>query len=235
MSADQQPTFEEWVEYNFTLGPRDFNSTSELSGEARWERQARHSLNPPLLTSYMTRLFEAPAFIADQFSDDQVAKGIWYIFGLGSEYGHALLSGDVPVEARARCVRSIATMYTDLFDRVCGNHGDDIDARSDDRDVDVAVYMIWDMGSGFDSVPVSKEEPLSTAAFEVVETALMKCVTAACQESALHGLGHLIGFLPPTAPSVARATALIDSFLSKRRPPDWLREYAAAARTGNVQ
>ena len=63
----------------------------------------------------------------------------------------------------------------------------------------------------------------------------MKCITSACRKSALHALGHLIGYHAPTAPSTVRAKAMIDAFLAKRRPLDWLREYAMQAREGSVQ
>ncbi|HET9773114.1 MAG TPA: hypothetical protein VFS16_19630, partial [Acidimicrobiia bacterium] len=53
---------------------------------------------------------------------------------------------------------------------------------------------------------------------------------AACQESAIHGLGHRIGRHPERAPAV------LDRWLAADRARDpRLRNYAAAARTGCIQ
>ncbi len=186
----------------------------------------------------MTRLFEAPVFIADQYSDAQIAKGIWYIFGVGSEYTSVFYSDEVSLEARSRCVRAVATVYTDLFDRVCGLRGEDIDAEIEDSDVDGAVYMIWDMGGIEHVIVANAEDPLSLAGFHVLEAALMKCITAACRQSALHGLGHVIGSHAPTEPIALHEPLLYDRLtlpIHAARPPEWLKEYAAAARAGNVQ
>lgn len=229
------PTFEDWVDYVFTFGYPDFAGTSNLDDESQLARQLRYQLQPMVEIEYLTRLFEAPAFVADRFSDQQIGEATWFIFGVGSGYMERVRSDRVPLEPRVRCVRAIATTYTDLFDRVCGLRGEEPDMDRRDLEPDKSVYMIWDMDGIQYALSANENDPLSLACFDVLHAGLMKCITSACRVSALHGLGHGISRMRTGSPMVARAQSMIDEFLAKRRLPEWLREYALAARTGYLQ
>lgn len=187
----------------------------------------------------MTRLFEAPAFIAERYTDFQIADATWYILGSASESIGMMACDTVPPELQIRCVRSVTTLYTDLFDRVCGNHGTDPDSDLlDSAKVDQAVYMIWDM-SGLELFAMFPHNypHLVEPAIEILENVLRRCRTSACRISALHGIGHTLCVLDHDgdASIAARLRAIIDEFANRLDVPDWLLKYAMDARSGMVQ
>ena len=104
------------------------------------------SMDPSLLTSFMIRLFESPSFVAERYTGYQIARATWFLFGGGSGYIHEMRSGAVPSGLQVRCVRSLTTLYTDLYDRVCGRHRTDPDSDLRESDeLDGAVYAMWDL------------------------------------------------------------------------------------------
>jgi hypothetical protein len=190
-----EPSFDEWVEYCFTDGYRDFCGWADEPDDVVTAREERyHTFAPRTITSYLTRLFESPGFIADRYTDEQIADATWFIFGSSaSSYIHDARSPGVPREEQVRCLASVATMYTRLFDRVCGERGSnpDEDLREKTR-LDGAVYMIWDMGGVEGTVLFPGRLPhLEKPGIEVLETILTECRTSACRTSALHGIGHI--------------------------------------------
>jgi len=240
MNAAQPPSFDEWVTYCFTYGHGDFSGTSPDGEEAVAAREARFfGMNAALLTQYLTRLFEAPAFIADRYTDDQIAEATWFIFGCGSGYIGDMRSGAVPQELQARCMRSITTLYTDLFDRVCGRRGTDPDSELHHTvNLDMAVYMIWDMDHLEGAVMFPEKGPhLVEPGIEVLQNVLTRCRTSACLVSALHGIGHIYCThnYNGNKEIARRLRAMVDDFVSRRELPEWLAEYAAHAREGYVQ
>jgi hypothetical protein len=228
------PGFQEWAEYCFTLGQEDFRRYS-TDDEAESRSQRFHELDDRTTVEYLTRLFEAPEWIADKYTDQQIADGTWFIFGVGSDYLTSRTG--VPPDDAVRCWRAISNLYVQLFDRVCGRRGTDPDAKLDLR-VDTAVYMIWDMGHLELSAMFPENAPhLFEPAIQILETALFRCRTAACRQSALHGLGHVAGTHEGKdhPEVVARVLGMIDSFLQRTDVPAWLREYAEQARATSIQ
>lgn len=231
--AEQIPTFEEWVEDCFTYANQDFRNYGEAEGEefaAIEARGQRFAIPNPSLTEYAIRLFSDPGFIADQYTDEQIAEATWFLFGTGSEYFHDFRAKDVGQDKQIEAIRSVRTMYTDLYDRVCNKQGTEPDGQfTNVLPIDKAVGMIWDMDNIEGPALFPKDWPhLTDPSFEVLETALFKCRTASCKGSALHGLGHLHHVHP------RRVENLIDRFLDSPDQPDHLREYAKLARTGCV-
>ena len=89
-------------------------------------------------------------------------------------------------------------------------------------------YMWWEVITwGWDKGDLDAER-LNAKDLHVMEVVL-RLPNLACKESALHGLGHMVGHSD-------RAQAVIDDFLA--RNPDVgpeLLQYARAARTGCIQ
>jgi hypothetical protein len=226
------PTFDQWVTYCFTQGYHD------VVGDFSGDREARHArflmADFELLTAYLTQLFESPSFIAERFTDKQIAEATWFIFGSGCICN--MCDAAVPPSRQIRCVRSITTFYTDLLDRVCGRHGEDPD--SDLRDIvelDGAVYMMWDMNflAGLITLP-EKGPHLVEPAIEILDNVLRRCRTSACRVSALHGIGHV--YDPGRDKAIAaRLREIVDAFTDRETLPEWLNDYAAGARRGAVQ
>lgn len=234
----QSPSFDEWVHYCFTLGYADFNGSSSDSDEVVDARRDRFcNMDRQLLTSHLIRLFESPAFLVGHYTSDQIADATWFIFGVGSEFFHALRSESVPADLQVRAYLAMKTMYTDLFDRICGRGVSQPDDELEDA-IDTAVYMIWDMGTVDSPVSFPEGHPhLVEPSLEVLHHALLTCRTLACRESALHGLGHTI-MMHDRGKHIVIAEScrgMIDEFLSLPDLPRHLREYAAAAREGLIQ
>ncbi|MCW5768956.1 MAG: hypothetical protein KIT19_09750 [Phycisphaeraceae bacterium] len=242
MTDELTPTFDEWVTYCFTQGQDDFSGTSPDGDEAANARTEKFlGMSPLLLTTYLTQLFESPSFVAKRYTDKQIAQATWFIFGHGSCYIGDMRRGDIPPELQVRCVRSITTLYTDMFDRVCGRHGTDPDSDlRDSVEVDGAVYMMWDMDNLEGMVMFPEKGPhLVEPGIEVLEHVLLRCRTSACRVSALHGIGHIYGIHSYSGDGdkaiAARLRAIVDAFMDRDDLPEWLREYAAHAREGAVQ
>ncbi|TVS07722.1 MAG: hypothetical protein EA423_03405 [Phycisphaerales bacterium] len=241
-----RPDFDAWVEYCFVHGYRDWanwhNDPFEVA-DAR-ETEFVWSIDPVVLAEHMIRLFESPAFIADRYSDEQIARAVWFFFSQVSSYFHEIRDcSAIPEPLRDRCIRSVATIYTDLFDRVCGKGPDDSFLGKRDYckaiellpDLDGAIYMIWDMDSfAYAAIRTDEVDAAFERGYAVLEAALMRCKTSACRLSALHGIGHSVRMFEES-PKNDRLRALVDRFLAECEVPGWLAEYADCARFGAVQ
>lgn len=232
MEKHPAPSFDDWVEYCFTQAYVDFSFPSGGSGyeEADVRADKFCCFDPIVLADYITTLFGSPGFIAQRYSDEQIADATWYLFGVASCYFGELFSDAVPTETQVRCMDLVATFYTDLFDLVCGKRGTDPDTDyTNSLSVDVAVYMIWELGNIGGAVMIPGRYPhVAESGFGVLKTVLEKCRTSSCLMSALHGLGHIQMDNPE------RVEQIIDDFLSNRQIPMWLHEYAMRAREGAV-
>lgn len=241
MSAISPPTFDEWVEYSFTQGHADFEACS-AAGEpdAAMERAARFvdDLPAELLARYVLRLFEDPVWVGQRYNERQIAEWIWYFFGIATQTLRTLYEAPLEQDLQIRCVHSVATVYTDLFDSLCCDRG----RRPDEcfiqhRDLDIAVGMIWDMDGGLEYPLFQPQDrpQLFEPTFGVLAHILDRCRTSTCRYSALHGLGHLVCFHRHKDEQIAlRCVGLIDCFLAREGIPDWLADYARVARRGDV-
>lgn len=233
MEKHPAPSFDDWVEYSFTQGYADFHFRYGSPGYEEAEDRAEKfcGFDPIVLADYITTLFISPGFIAQRYSDEQIADATWYLFGVESSYFSDLFSKAVPNETQVLCMDLVATFYTDLFDLVCGKRGTDPDTRyTNSLSVDIAVYMIWEMSliGGAVMFP-DRDSDLAESGFGVLTTVLEKCRTSTCLMSALHGLDHIQMENP------RRVEQIIDEFLSNRQIPMWLHKYAMRARKGAVQ
>lgn len=240
MIGSDPPTFDQWVHYCFTGGRSGFTVHYDDPFEEAGALDAWIcGIDGVLLTEYLTRLFESPQIIDERYSDDQIEHGISFIFGSESGFLFDVRTKKIPEALQIRCIRSIAVLYTDLFDQICGQRGmrPDIDLRDTDE-IDGRVYMIWDMDNIEGTLLFPDVAPhLVEPAIEVLDTALNRCRTSACRVSALHGIGHVIctSDTGMRASIATRLRSMVDEFLATKHPPEWLSEYAGLARQGYVQ
>src|SRR5262249_18720694 len=153
-----------------------------------------------------TRLFEDPLPLLAPYSDAQLAQGFWYLISNGaSDCMLALHDASVPLDARARCLSSTTTVFRRLFAARCTPHLSHLDEPGCSA-LDTTCYMWWDL-LPFGGAPADvKRHPLDRAALDAMADVLT-LDSVACQESAIHGLGHW----QPAYPRVVEAT--IDRFL----------------------
>jgi hypothetical protein len=209
-----------WLQHVFgkspaaSPSPRDENLTARLSG--------RDALR------LMTRLFCDCGSQFAPFTDQQVAKGLVFLGAAGeSDWMCYVYDPSIDRQTRFDCIRSVEALYRDCFARRCQN--DLVNRSSDTNALDNVCFMWWDrFPSG--GLPTTSDEEREIVYLELVEVMAktLQIENAACQESALHGLGHFGGR------DVNRARAAVDDWLARHLDSP-LRTYAEAAREGNVQ
>ncbi len=225
------PQFEEWRHYCFTQGYADFQRYSDDDGaQQRLDRFT--GITAPLVAEFMARVFEGAGELGSWYTPAQLGSATWFLLGVGSGYLGDVCSAEVAPSQQIRVYRSMTRMYLDLYDKLCNREGTAEADCSDSDELDIAVYMIWDMGCVECAVMFPEKAPhLFEPGLAVLQTILDRCVTGSCLKSALHGLGHIESFHRD------RVRSMISGFLNERghRLPAWLVEYAEDAREGGIQ
>ena len=177
---------------------------------------------------YLTRLFSDPIGTVEGLSDEEIGVGLWSVLDSGGA-GTALALNDatLPLDARITCVHQIRTLYRELFVPRCAERLGHLSEQG--GRLEMICYMFWDVAV-FGGPPGEREGNLfEDAVLDVLEDTLY-LEHAACQESAIHGLGHRVSRHPERAPAV------LDRWLRNGPLRDLrLRPYAEAARTGCIQ
>jgi hypothetical protein len=219
-------SFEDWVKYVFD------HPVYEQKQQWYFEVDAPHwneEDNPAATVSYITQLFQNAADVCKPYSDAQLNQGFWFLVSnAGSNHMFTLLSNRVPVPDRERCIQSMVDVFRDLFGVRCSHHLSHTLRTYDSavNPLNSACYMWWDI------IPIggsqSNDRWLNEACLDVMEQTL-QLKSIACQESALHGLGHWQVSNPE------RVQGIIDRFL-KANPNivPALKTYALSARGGCV-
>ncbi len=210
---DAEFSFDEWVQYIFDNPDEDDS----------W----RFHLDPPLVSDsvqldYLTQLFENVSSVLTPYTDAQVNNGLWFISGSALGIIEVLFDSRMEWARRERCIRAMYRLYADVFDKRCSPHLSHLD-EPDANPLNSICYMWWDL------LPILwYEPPFYPVGFEVMQDTL-QLDSIACQEAALHGLGHLAFYRKD------EVAAVIDQFLEQHpnmRPE--LRSYTLAARSGCI-
>jgi hypothetical protein len=178
---------------------------------------------------YLTLLFQDPEAILSPYTDAQLNQGFCYLVDAAcSNYMVNLIQSDAPWPARQAGIRSIATLFERLFAKRCSNHLSHFD-EAGAGPLNAVCYMWWDLFPtwGQPDDPAQAEVDVELL---MVMNRILRLTSVACQESALHGLGHWHMHYP------AFVQETVDEFLGRRellRPA--LVEYAECARQGYVQ
>ena len=178
--------------------------------------------------AHLTRLFSDPVTPLGALTDDEIGVGLWSVLDSGGA-GTALALNDaeLPLHERIACIRLIPNLYRELFVPRCSERLGHLSEQG--NRLEMICYMFWDVAV-FGGAPGQREGNLLEDAVLDVLDDLLRLDHAACQESAIHGLGHRVHRHPERAP------ALLDKWLRTGRPRDErLCDYARAARTGCIQ
>jgi hypothetical protein len=215
-------SYELWIEHVFSHEVRKYQNAWYFDlGCDTWEAPADVSV------AYLTRLFEDPEPAVAYFSDAQIAQGLYYLIDSGAG-GVVMVLGEaaVPLSDRERCVRAIYSLFAELFAPRCAPRLSHLDVgKAEDgpgtAELNGLCYMWWDIfsGGGLDLTPV----------YLATMERILELDSIACQESALHGLGHWAAY-------DARAVeAIVDRFLRRSQGlSSELTAYARSARVGCV-
>lgn len=177
---------------------------------------------------YLSRLFADPVGSLQGLSDEEIGIGLWSVVDSGGA-GTALALNDatLPLDDRIACIQHIRTLYCDLFLPRCAERLGHLSEQA--GRLEMICYMFWDVASFGGAAGEREGNLLEDAVLDVLEDTLF-LEHAACQEGAIHGLGHRMRRHPERAP------AILDKWLRTGpiRDPR-LRTYAEAARTGCIQ
>ena len=178
--------------------------------------------------AHLTRLFADPVAALEGLTDDEVGIGLWSVLDSGGA-GTALAVNDgaLPLADRIGCIRLIPDLYRAVFEPRCSERLGHLGEQG--NRLEMICYMFWDVAV-IGGPPDDREGNLLEDAVLDVLHDLLHIPHAACQESAIHGLGHRVGRHPERAP------LLLERWLQRGTVRDErLRTYAAAARTGCIQ
>ncbi len=175
----------------------------------------------------LTRLFADPVTSVGGLDDETIGIGLWNVLdpgGAGTTF--AVGDTDLPITDRVACVRAIPTLYRDLLAPRCAprlGHLGEQEGR-----LEMIAYMFWDIAA-FGGVEGTRNgNLLEDAVLETLDD-ILHIDHAACQEGAIHGLGHRFPRHPERVPAILR------TFL--RRGPiadDRLVPYAESAMSGCI-
>jgi hypothetical protein len=222
MLGREMDAFDAWVQYLFDRPPEDLTRRDPWyrrdadEPPREWTvRYAEHD-EPVATAERIRRLFSSAGTVLGPYSDHQVAHGLQVIVN-GSIGGLIVALADprVPVALRTTALRSIVTLFAEVFaPRLPDSE------ESTDKPLGDLCFMFWDviaLGRGDEDTKLDVLE--DTLALD----------SLACQRAALHGLGHLHMYEPTHVPEI------VDRWLQRRRDaPAELLAYARTARDGMV-
>lgn len=182
--------------------------------------------DPATLSSYVSRFNRDIDSIVKEHGEEPVCKAIWYIYGPVSGYMWEVLDASLGPR-RIETMQSLKDLYRRGFAAYCAKYFSHLSRGPEPaRPLNTACYMLWDM-DGVECPAINGDVDMLDASLDVLSFAL-DTNNWACQESALHGLGHL-------AMSHGKQTAPVIQTCLRRRPlPAELRAYAERALRGCV-
>jgi hypothetical protein len=216
--------FDDWIEHVFShkAGGQEPQWWFDLDAPL-WDGPAARTV------AHLTRLFEDPEPPLEYFHDLQIAQGLYYMIDSGAgAMSLALFDPSVKLADRERGVRAILPLFAKLMAPRAAAHLSHLDRQTaGGGPLNGICYMWWDVFA-IGGAEETARAKLDDAIFKVmVRTLALDSI--ACQESALHGLGHW------PRKDFARVGPVIDAYLArspKLRPE--LAAYASAARAGCV-
>lgn len=212
--------FDAWIDDVFGRGS---GPDSRLASDPSWEPEQ----DPSLAVLHITRLFQTCGSLRARFDAGTWGAGLLHLVDNGrSDYPFVFWEAEVPLQVRLAGLAAIHDVYAGLVARLLPAGA----SARDDRlgALGYVAYMWWDVFPVHARGDYADPEAVRATCLDVMERTLA-LPHRACQEGALHGLGHWRFAFPE------RVTSVIDGYLARRpRPHDELEAYARAARTGCI-
>ena len=204
-----QFSFEEFVAFLFA------RSVAPETEADPWYWNVQVTFDLARVCQHYMRLFQAPSFLLEQFSKEQLEQGFCAIqsCNLDCSVTQLIWDTDLPFAARAECVRSMLDLFKGLFAAEA---------------LDTSVHMWWD-SICYDSHCGNRnrdrggeDASMQDVMFQTLSK-ILALDSPVCQGAALHGLGHL--HHPETE-------HLVQEYLKQRTSlsEDWKAYALAAAR-----
>jgi hypothetical protein len=186
-----------------------------------WQPEPRSGI------AHLGRLFSDGPRILEWFHDDQIAQGLTGLVNTMAIGDQPWMRDPVtPAEDRAEVWRSIANFFCEVLAPRCEPSLGHL-AKAMPPAINTVTYMWWESFPGFTNPDDPKRALVDDAELAALE-AILALDSVACQEAALHGLGHWVRREP-------RCEAIIDRYIDAGRAvlPE-LGAYAKAARCGCI-
>jgi hypothetical protein len=220
MPALQDLSFEEFVEFQFghAIRPHGNPWFFDIDGDW-WEPEPRTGVG------YLTRLFSNGPEVLRWFSDAQIAQGLDGLINTSAVGDQPWMRDPVTsAEERAAAWEAVALFFAEMLAPRCSptlGHLSEEGAALNNR-----TYMWWEDYPGLAGPDDPQREIIDRAELACLES-ILALDSVACQEAALHGLGHWV--------KEPRCEAIIDAYIAADRAarPE-LVAYAKAARSGCI-
>jgi hypothetical protein len=222
MAARRDLGFDEFVEFQFGPPVRTNGNPWYFDIDGDWWEP-----EPPTGIAYLTRLFCEGPTVLQWFSDAQIAQGLNGLINTMAVGDQPWMRDSAtPAADRAAVWSAIARFFGTVLAPRCEPVLGHL-ATEMPRPINAITYMWWDSFPGLANPGDPARAMVDDAELAALGT-ILRLESIACQESALHGLGHWVRREP-------RCAQLIDDFLAANSAPDELLAYARAARTGCIQ
>jgi hypothetical protein len=222
MAARSDLSFEEFIEFQFGPAVRMHGNAWYFDLDADWwEPEPRTGI------AYLTQLFSDGANVLESFHDDQIAQGLTGLVNIMAVGDQPWMRDPVtPAEERAAVWPAIADFFRDVLASRCEPSLGHL-ASEMPPPINTVTYMWWESFPGFANPDDPQRGLVDDAELKALES-ILGIDSVACQEAALHGLGHWVR-------RELRCAEVIDRYLSSGgvAVPE-LRSYAEAARSGCI-
>lgn len=220
MTGNAEVSITDWVDYLFDHPVAD----------PEWYYQD----DPPYLHVAPTRAaeliietFERSTKLLRRFSDAQINYGLMSLVS-GGHLAAVLANNRVEVGLKQRVLEAFPVLFETTMAERCTAHLSHFDEPGSGA-VNSVCYMWWDAMGYYGNPNLPEQRTLDMTALATLQQ-ILAISHEACQESALHGLGHLQSSYPDEVDSI------ISQWLADGPSiREALRRYADAARNGMVQ
>jgi hypothetical protein len=161
-----------------------------------------------------------------RFSDAQVENGLWFVAD-NSVCMYIVRDSNMPITQRLQAVSDVYRLYCDCFAKRCTETLSHLDEPGSSP-LNGVCYMFWDLSS-LTYLEKCRDRAAMEDTVRSVLSRTLEIPHLACQEGALHGLGHMALF-----DDTRRTRRVVDAFLKQKDLDEDLREYALDAREGRV-
>jgi hypothetical protein len=223
MTHTVYPSYQAWIAHCF-----DHAVTPDpwyLAPDApQWDGPAQLTLG------YLTRLFDTPTESVGTFSDAQLNQGLRYLASKNcSDHMYLLVDASLPEPDRLACLGAMKNLFAELFFARCTNRPSHGQADGAGLSPLNAICAMW-----WDVLPIHGEpnDP-RRATLDAAVLSLLRDILGmgsfACQESALHGLGHWSYYYR------AQVRQIIDQYLAGAPDEAVLGDHARRAADGKLK
>lgn len=178
-----------------------------------------------VVNRWATRFNHEIASIVATAGEEATSKAVSLLYGCPGQIYYGVLDPALG-PLRVEFMQSVKSLYQNCFLPHCSEYYSHLDRGPEpERPFNGICYMLWDLE--LDGHAINGDPEMLGQSLDVLSFALSLDSTA-CQESALHGLGHL------AFKHVNRTTPIVEQYLERKDLSPELYSYAQAARIGYV-